>query len=186
MDGEICWRKKIAAPLRSQPREIFRQRGQVLDRSRDHQVAHSGVIAAGPGAELGHAPGKIIAALTGQARHRAVALEMVEMTAGAADRAVCGPGTLSDVFRRARLAKIRPRLLREVFGNRQHLVAFENRGDRLMDLALAVAALEIAELDVEITCLLSPDIRNGLVDRLAIFAVAAGAELNFLVQPLRA
>src|SRR5579864_6188942 len=80
---------------------------------------------ASAGAELGHAPGEIVAALAGETRHRAIALEMVEMTAGAADRAVCGPGTLSDVFRRARLAKIRPRLLREVFGNRQHVVAFE-------------------------------------------------------------
>src|SRR6185312_2867875 len=55
----------------------------------------------------------------------------------------------------------------------------------LHDLALAIAALEIAELDIEIAGLLSPDVRNRLVDRLAVFAMAAGADLDFLVQCLR-
>src|SRR5512135_145792 len=99
----------------SQPREIFRQRGQIVGRSRDHEVAHAGVVAAGAGAEVRHAPGKIVAALAGQARHRAVALELVEMTTGAADRALRAPGTLGDVLRCARLVEIRPRLLREIF-----------------------------------------------------------------------
>src|ERR1700744_3866557 len=154
--------------------------------SGDHQIAHAGVIAAGAGAEVGHGPGQIVAALAGEARHRAIALETVEMTARATDRAVRGPGALCDVLGRAGLAEIRPRLLRKIIGDRHHVASLEGGRDRLHDLALAIAALEVAELDVEIAGLLSPDNWNRLVGRLAILAMAAGTDLDFLVQRLGA
>src|ERR1700689_5212465 len=103
---------------------------------------------------------------------------MIEMAAGAADRAAGCDGPHGDVFRRARLSEIGPRLTRKILRDIEHVLALQRGGDRLHDVALAVAALEIAQLDIEVARLLSPDDRKGLVDRFAVGAMAAGADLG--------
>ena len=50
------------------------------------------------------------------------------------DRAIGGLGTLRNILRRTWLAQVRPRLLREIFGDCHHVVALKARGDRLHDL----------------------------------------------------
>src|SRR5690349_9941119 len=173
-----CFRR---SGIGSKPSEIVRERSQVVGRRRNHEIAHTGIVAADAAAEIRHRLGEVIAALAGKARHRAVALKLLPMAAGAANRTVGGLGALCDILCGARLTKIGPWLVREVFGDRQHVVPFEGRGDRLHDLTLAIAALEITKLDVKVTGLLPPDVRNGLVDRLAVHAVTTGADLDFLV-----
>ena len=85
----------------------------------------------------------------GEPRRGAGALELLEMAAGTADR-MLGSVAFCASLRRARLAKVRPRLLRKIFRDRQHVVLLERGRDRLHGLVLAIAALEVAKLDVDV------------------------------------
>src|ERR1700730_5249301 len=82
-------RERLRRPLTgSETRQIFRQRGEVVRRGGKHQVGHAGIVAAGPSAEVGHCFCQVLPAQARQARHRAVALKMIEMAARAAHRTV--------------------------------------------------------------------------------------------------
>src|SRR6185437_6710998 len=126
------------------------------------------------------------AALARQPRHGAVALEMIEMAAGAADRGVGLDGATGHVLGRPRLAEIGPRLLGEIIADRQHVVALEGGRDRLHDVALAVAALEVAQLDIDVARLLAPDHGNGFVSWLAGLTVTGRADLNLVFDTVGA
>ncbi len=127
---------------------------------------------------------QIVPAHARQPGHRAVALEMIEMAAGAADRAIGTHGTLGDILRRSRLSEIGPRLGRKILRDIEHILALQRGSDRLHDVALAVAPLEIAQLDIDVAGLLSPDGGDALVHRLAVGAMAAGANLGLFFDTL--
>ena len=59
-------------------------------------------------------------------------------------------------------------------------VLLEGRGDRPHQIVLARAALEVAQLQIEIALVLPPDHRRLLVDGDALFAMAGGAKLRLL------
>src|SRR3984957_19077291 len=110
---------------------------------------------------------------------------MIEMTAGAPHGAVGARSAVRNFLRRARLAQIRPWLLREIFCDGLHIVSFHRRDDRLHNVALAVAALEIAQLYIDVARLLAPNGRESLVNWLAVRAMAAGAYLCLFFNALR-
>src|SRR5580692_3439299 len=110
---------------------------------------------------------------------------MVEMAAGAADRMVGAQGPVRDVLRCPGLAQIRPRFFREIFRDVHHVLSFHRSNDRLHDLVLAVVSFEITQLNIEVARLLPPDDRDRLVDRLAVLAVTAGADLGLVFDTLR-
>ena len=105
--------------------QIFRQRGKVVGRCGEHQVGHAGVIAARTGAKIGNRLGQVFAALSGQSRDGAIALKLVEMAAGAPHRVLGAKRSRRNILRRPRLAQVAPRLFREKFRNREHVVLLE-------------------------------------------------------------
>src|SRR5262249_48796142 len=143
------------------------------------------IVAACPRAEVGDRLGEVFAALSGQTRHDAGALKLLEMAARAADRMLGVAGLACDVLRSPGLAEIGPWLLGKIFRDRHHVVLLERRGDGLHDVVLAIAPFVITELNVDVAGELSPDDRNGLVDRLAVRAVASGTDLDLLGDALR-
>src|ERR1700760_55980 len=110
---------------------------------------------------------------------------MVEMAAGATNRTVGAQGPVRDVLRCPGLAQIRPRFFREIFRDIHHVLPFHRGNDGLHDLVLAVVSLEVAQLNIEVACLLPPDDRNDLVDGFAVLTVATGADLNLVFDTLR-
>ena len=68
------------------PGEILRQRGDVVGRGRLHQVRHARIVAARAVAEGHHGRLQIFLPLAGKPRRGAVALEVFEVAAAAADR----------------------------------------------------------------------------------------------------
>ena len=84
--------------------------------------------------------------------------------------------------RRGGLAEARPFLLREVFRERDHVVALELLGDRRHLVVLAVAALVVAQLQIEIALGLAPDDRRRLFLRNAVLAVAGAAHRDVVFE----
>ena len=85
---------------------------------RIQKIRHAGIIGARAIAEVGHRLLQILALLTGEARRRAVTLELIEMASGAADRADNALSIGCHVVRRRRLLQIWPGKLGEVGGKR--------------------------------------------------------------------
>src|ERR1700733_10920873 len=109
---------------------------------------------------------------------------MIEMTARAADGVVGTRGPVRNFLWRTRLAQIGPWLFREIYRDSLHVVSFHRRRDRLHDVALAVASLEVSQLYIDVACLLSPNDGNRLVGGFAVRAMAAGANLGFVFYAL--
>src|SRR6185437_10832068 len=120
-----------------------------------------------------------------QTGHSAVALELFEMTARAAHGTVGTAGALGNLLGRPWLTQVGPRLFREICRKRKHVLPLHRCSDRLHDIALAVAPLEIAQLDVKVALFLPPNDGKRLVDRLAVGAVTAGADLSLFLNALR-
>ncbi len=166
--------------------EVGRHRLEVVLRGGGHEVRHAGIVAAGAGAEIQHGPGEIIDVLAGQTRLGALAPVAVLMAAGASDRRIGLRRACRDRGGSAGLAQIGPRLLREMERDRQHVVAGQILGDRPHDVALAGAALEVAQLQIKIALVLAPDHRPRLVGGDAVLAMTRGAGLHLVRDGLRA
>ena len=81
-----------------------------------------------------------------------------------------------------RLVQVRPGLLREVLGQRHHVVAGHVLDDGLHLLVLAIAELVVAQLQIKVALVLAPDHRDQLVDRHALLAMAGGAQRGLILD----
>src|SRR5215470_15422163 len=107
------------------------------------------------------------------------------MAPGATDRPVGAHGLRRDRSRGAGLAQIGPGFLRKIKCKRQHVVSLQGLSDRSHRVALAGAALEVTQLQIEVALVLTPDYRPGFVRRNTVVAVTAGTNLRLLVDRLR-
>src|SRR5947209_12386198 len=121
-------------------------------------------------------------ALIGDARNRAVALILIEMTCRAADRSI-------DALRRrgigaagGGLRQIRPLLLLEIFGECHHVFLRQRLGNWRHPRAVPHALVEIAQLQIGVAGMLAPDDGDVLLQRDAIFAMAGAADLSLLLD----
>src|SRR6266852_6010556 len=167
-----------------QPRQIRRERLEIVLRCGVHEVRHAGIVAAPAGAEIHHAFQNVLSILSCEARLGSFALVTGLMAARASDRGVGAQSPCRDRVERAGLAQIGPGFLREIKRDRQHFVALQLLRDRPHHVALAGAALEVAQLQIKIALVLAPDHRPRLVGRNAVFAVAGRAGLHLVLDRL--
>jgi hypothetical protein len=136
-------------------------------------------------AEIGHGFREVIAPLTGESGHGGVALELFKVAARANDRIDRRHGNRGVSLGGGRRACLRPWLGGEIFGERERVLLGDAFCDRRHAVVLARALLEIAELQIEIACVLAPDDRNGLVVRQPFLAVARAANRRLVFDRIR-
>ena len=148
---------------------------------RQHQVGHAGIVAALAGAEIEHRLQQVFLALAGEARLGAFALIFALMAAGAADRRRWRAAPARSTSRGARgWREVGPGFFCEKYSASAIMSSRSSVcGDRRHHVVLAVAALVVAQLQIEIALVLAPDHRRGLLLRDAVLAVAAGAQRAF-------
>ncbi len=166
--------------LLSQARVVIGAGLDIVLGDREHQIGHARIVAARASAEVHHGPVHVFLRLAGEARLGAFALVFTLVATGATERDVGAQRPRRDIGRRPRLLQIGPALLREEERQGHHVAALESLRQRRHDVVLARAALVIAQLQVGVALVLTPDHRGRLLLRDAVLPVTGCAELCLL------
>src|SRR5262245_974718 len=178
--------KSSPYPERSlQAGEVFRASRDVLLGDRLHQVGHAGIVAARAVAEIEHRLQQVFLGLAGDPRLRPFAEVAGLVAAGAADCDICPYRPLGDLRRGTRLLQVGPALLREIQRQRHHVIALQRLRQRRHDVVLARAALVVAQLQIGVALVLTPDHRHRFLLRNAVLAMTPRANLRLLLDALR-